>query len=85
VWGPTAGWFVARSPVLLVLVPVRSWLDGPQSPMVFDVSMGVRRGDRALRRELDAALERNRAAIVRVLAEYHVPLAEGGAPASSAP
>jgi mxaJ protein len=85
VWGPTAGWFAARSPVPLVLVPVRPWLDGPQSPMVFDVSMGVRRGDRALRRELDAALERNRAAIVRVLAEYHVPLAEGGAPASFAP
>ena len=81
VWGPTAGWFAARSPVPLALAQVTPWLDGPRSPMVFDVSMGVRRGDRALRRELDAALERNRAAIARVLADYHVPLADAGAPA----
>ena len=73
VWGPTAGWFAARSAVPLVLAPVTPWLDGPQAPMVFDVSMGVRRDDRALRRELDAALERNRDAIARILDAYHVP------------
>ena len=85
VWGPTAGWFAARSPVPLVLAPVTPWLDGPQAPMVFDVSMGVRRGDRALRRELDVALERNRDAIARVLAEYHVPQVarEATAPAAT--
>jgi mxaJ protein len=43
-------------------------------PMTFDISMGVRKGDRALRRELDAALDRNKDAIDRLLRDYHVPL-----------
>jgi mxaJ protein len=41
--------------------------------MVFDISMGVRRNDRALRRELDRALLRERPAIERILDAYHVP------------
>jgi mxaJ protein len=53
--------------------------------MVFDVSMGARRGDRALRRELDAALDRNRDAISRILAEYHVPIVQPEPRASAAP
>jgi mxaJ protein len=75
VWGPTAGYFAAREPVPLVLTPVTPWLDGPQAPMVFDISMGLRRDDRALRRELDRALARNHDAIAKLLAEYHVPIA----------
>ncbi|MGN2248641.1 quinoprotein dehydrogenase-associated putative ABC transporter substrate-binding protein [Frateuria sp. GZRe14] len=73
VWGPTAGYFAAQSGVPMVLTPVTPWLDGPQSPMVFDISMGLRRDDRALRRELDQALARNRGAIDRILDAYHVP------------
>jgi len=81
VWGPTAGYFAAAEKTPLRLVPVTPWLDGPQSPMVFDVSMGVRREDRALRRELDRALRRNQAAIRRILDEYHVPTVPVGAAA----
>jgi mxaJ protein len=73
VWGPTAGYFAARSPVPLRLIPVSPWLDGPQSPMVFDISMGIRREDRALRRELDRALARNAAAIGAILDGFDVP------------
>jgi len=73
VWGPTAGYFASRAGVPMVLAPVTPWLDGPQSPMVFDISMGVRRDDRALRRELDRALLRERPAIERILDAYHVP------------
>jgi mxaJ protein len=76
VWGPTAGYFAAQSGVPMVLTPVTPWLDGPQSPMVFDISMGLRRDDRALRRELDHALARNREAIDRILDAYHVPRVE---------
>jgi mxaJ protein len=82
VWGPTAGYFAARAGVPLVLAPVTPWLDGPQSPMVFDVSMGVRRDDRALRRAINQALARNRHAIEGILADYHVPLLPQGAAAS---
>ena len=73
VWGPTAGYFAALSGVPMVLAPVTPWLDGPQSPMVFDISMGLRRDDRSLRRELDRALARNREAIGRILDDYHIP------------
>ena len=71
-WGPTAGYFSRGQGTPLHLAPVTPWLDGGE-PMVFDISMGVRREDRALRRELDAALERNRAAIARILDEYGIP------------
>jgi mxaJ protein len=40
--------------------------------------MGVRRGDRALRDELDAAIERRRNDIDAVLAAYQVPRVEAG-------
>jgi mxaJ protein len=85
VWGPTAGYFAAAEQAPLRLVPVSPWLDGPQSPMVFDVSMGVRREDRALRRELDRALARNRDAIQRILDQYHVPRVPGQVAASQSP
>jgi len=85
VWGPTAGYFAAAEKTPLRLAPVTPWLDGPQSPMVFDVSMGVRREDRALRRELDRALARNRDAIQRILDQYHVPRAPGPVTASQSP
>jgi mxaJ protein len=75
VWGPTAGFFAKREPVKLHLAPVPI-ADGPALPMVYDISMGVRRDDVALRRELDAALARRAADIRAVLAEYGVPLVD---------
>jgi len=73
VWGPTAGYFARRFPGQLQLAPVTPWLDGPQWPMTFEVSFGVRREDRELRRELDRALERQAGAIAAVLQEYGIP------------
>ncbi|HYG28121.1 MAG TPA: substrate-binding domain-containing protein [Caulobacteraceae bacterium] len=75
VWGPLAGYFAERAQNRLRLEPVTPWLDGPQFPMVFDISMGVRKDDAELRATLDAAIERNRPQIARLLADYHVPLA----------
>jgi mxaJ protein len=72
-WGPLAGYFARRAAHPLTLRPVQPWLDGPQWPMVFDVSMGVRKDDVALRRELDRALDRNRPAVRALLAAYGVP------------
>jgi len=78
VWGPTAGYFASKQPVPITLTPVSPWLDGPQWPMVFDISMAVRKDDRALRRELNRAIERQAPAISAVLREYHVPLSTAG-------
>jgi mxaJ protein len=73
VWGPVAAYFAKHASVPLALEPVVPWLDGPQWPMVFDVSMGVRKDDTALRVELDRALEKRRADVDAILAEYGVP------------
>ena len=68
-------------PILDVsLFPVQPWLDGPQWPMVYDISMGVRRQDAKLREALDGVLERRAGEIRQLLASYGVPtVAEPGA------
>ncbi|MGY3264849.1 substrate-binding domain-containing protein [Lysobacter sp. HA35] len=72
VWGPTAGYYAKQAAAPLLLTPVTPWLDGAE-PMVFDISMGVRRDDRALRRELDSALELEAPAIAKILDDYGIP------------
>lgn len=73
VWGPLAGYFAARASLPLSISPVRPQIDGPQLPMIYDISMGVRREDEPLRHEIDAALEKRRAEVDAVLAHYGVP------------
>ena len=85
VWGPTVGYFAARHGQALQVTPVASAQDGAQAPMRFAIAIGVRRGDEALRRELDAALQRHAADIAQLLRDYHVPVdpdtdAEAAAP-----
>jgi mxaJ protein len=75
VWGPTAGYFAKREPVQLDLVPVAPQIDLPFMPFVFDISMGVRRKDKAFRDELNTLLERERPAISAILDDYSVPRA----------
>jgi mxaJ protein len=76
IWGPVAGYFGARARPELAVTPVTPWLDGPQWPMVFDISMATRRDDVELRNEIDRALVRNEAAIESILREYGVPLVQ---------
>ncbi|NUA99071.1 quinoprotein dehydrogenase-associated putative ABC transporter substrate-binding protein [Azospirillum melinis] len=73
VWGPQAGYFAARQPAPLTIMPVTPGVDSPTLPMMFDISMGLRKEDVTLRRRLEDAVERNRAAIDRILADYGVP------------
>jgi mxaJ protein len=75
-WGPTAGYFARQQPATLRVTPVSPRVDGPELPMTFDISMGVRRDDDALRAELDVALVKHRAEIDSILAEYGVPRIE---------
>jgi mxaJ protein len=78
VWGPLAGYFEKRERVALKLTPVQPQIDGPQLPMVFDISMGVRKEDEALRQEIDDALQRHRPEIAAILADYGVPRVDSG-------
>ena len=73
VWGPLAGYFAQRAPVALDIVPVSPQIDLPFLPFVYDIAVGVKRGNDSLRTELDGVLVRRRADIDRLLAEYGVP------------
>src|SRR5690606_13385643 len=80
VWGPLAGYFAARQPVDLEIVPVSPQIDLPFLPFVFDISMGVERGDTVLRDELERVLESRSAEVDRILAEFGVPRLDAPAP-----
>jgi quinoprotein dehydrogenase-associated probable ABC transporter substrate-binding protein len=73
VWGPLAGYFAKQSRVPLEVVPVSPQIDQPFMPFVFDISMGVRRGDQDLKDQVEQVMERRRGEINRILEEYRVP------------
>jgi mxaJ protein len=73
VWGPLAGYFANRQATPLDIVPVSPQIDLPFLPEVFDISMGVRRQDKALRDRLDGIIDREKKPIQAILDSYHVP------------
>jgi len=77
VWGPLAGYFVPREAVALAVAPVTPSIDLPFLPFVYDIAVGVRRGDQALKTEIDDVLERRRADVARLLDAYGVPRVGG--------
>jgi mxaJ protein len=78
VWGPLAGWYARHSRVPLRLESVTPWLDAGQWPMVYDISVGVRKDRPALRRAVDRLLTRDAGKIRAILADYGVPPAQQG-------
>jgi quinoprotein dehydrogenase-associated probable ABC transporter substrate-binding protein len=72
VWGPQAGYFVRHASVPLAVAPVAAPAGLP-APFDYAIAMGVRKGDTALRDQLDEVLARRRADIDAILAEYAVP------------
>jgi mxaJ protein len=73
VWGPLAGYFAKRQRVPLEVVPVSPEIDLPFLPFVFDISIGVRRGDNAFKDQLEEILSRKSREIESILDEYNVP------------
>lgn len=82
-WGPLAGWVAKHSAVPLTIVPVSPQIDLPFLPHVYDISMGVRRTDVALRDTLEAVIVRRRGDIDAVLSRYGVPVLGRAPPASA--
>ena len=74
VWGPAAGSFVQRQRIPLAIVPVPSGKG--DLPFEFDISMGVKPGNEALRSRLEKALDAKHAEIMRILKDYNVPVVE---------
>ena len=73
VWGPLAGFIIKKEHLPLTLAPVAPQIDLPFLPFVYDISMGVRRGDDALKERLETILERRREEIAKILDDYSVP------------
>jgi mxaJ protein len=73
-WGPLAGFFARRQPTAIDVIPVSAERDGPALVFAFDIAMGVRRDDHALRAALDAVIVRRRMEIRRILMAFGVPL-----------
>jgi quinoprotein dehydrogenase-associated probable ABC transporter substrate-binding protein len=74
VWGPAAGYFAARQRAPLEIVPIPS--GKTDLPFAFDISMGVRPGDQAMKARLEHILDAREVEIRRILSEYSVPLIE---------
>jgi quinoprotein dehydrogenase-associated probable ABC transporter substrate-binding protein len=74
VWGPLAGYFANRSPVPLAMSALPDIDSRSGLPFAYDISLGVRRADRALKAQIESAVERRRGDIARILREYSVPI-----------
>ncbi|MGH9564213.1 MAG: quinoprotein dehydrogenase-associated putative ABC transporter substrate-binding protein [Terracidiphilus sp.] len=72
-WGPLAGYFARTSRVPLEVTPIPGDAENPGLPLHFDIGMGVRASDTALKATLDRELVRRQAEIQEILREYGVP------------
>ena len=82
-WGPLAGYFIRQSRVPLEITPIAGDPTLPNLPFHFDIAIGVREGDRALKESLDAELARRRATIHKILNSYGIPQFDEAAAKSS--
>jgi mxaJ protein len=79
VWGPLAGYFARRAPEPLTLARITD--TEAFKPLVFeyDIAIGVRKGDHALRAQIDDVLATHKSEIDRLLQDYGVPLVDAAA------
>jgi quinoprotein dehydrogenase-associated probable ABC transporter substrate-binding protein len=72
-WGPLAGYFSRTSSPRLDLTPILEDLANPQLPFHFDIGIGVRAKDTALKASLDAELTRRHKEIEEILQQFGIP------------
>ncbi|HEY7194552.1 MAG TPA: substrate-binding domain-containing protein [Gemmatimonadales bacterium] len=73
VWGPLAGYYARREQTPIDVTPVATDRDG-SSVFAFEIAMGVRRNDTALRDVLNTIITHRGEEIRRILLSYGVPL-----------
>ena len=73
VWGPLAGYFAKQFGDGLRVTPVEPEVDPPGLPFTFAISMGVRKGNLALRDELEQILQHRQSEIRAILDDFGVP------------
>ncbi|MGR8940507.1 MAG: substrate-binding domain-containing protein [Gammaproteobacteria bacterium] len=74
VWGPIGGFFAKKYGKALAVTPVPDDADMPSQPFAFDISLGVRKDDKAFAAKLEQSLARKRREIQNILAAYNVPI-----------
>ena len=72
VWGPFAGWFAnqEKTPLTVKLTPEQ---DGV-TPLSFDTSVGVKKGNTALKKQIEKSLQNQHEKILAVLKKWRVPM-----------
>lgn len=75
VWGPLAGYYAKKEKAALDITPVTPEIDLPYLPFVYDISVGVRRGEDDLKNQIDDILARRKGDVDRILDSFHVPRA----------
>ena len=72
-WGPIAGYFNKQYDSRFEIVSLDKY-DSDVHPMVFSITMGIRRGEIEWKRTLNTFMRRNQEKIDAILNEYGVPL-----------
>jgi mxaJ protein len=73
VWGPLAGYFAKKTGSDLRVTPVEPEVDPPGLPFTFAISMAVRKGNVALRDQLEKVLTDRESHIRSILDDFGVP------------
>ena len=73
-WGPVAGYLVTNSPRgYFAILPMKSQ---PGLKFDFPMSIGVRYGDKARKKQLNGLIKANAQEIKNIIEKYNVPLVD---------
>ncbi len=75
VWGPIAGFIASRhgGPQAWTALPFKP---DPKIKFDYEISMGLRNGEKEWQNTLDQWIAGHRAEIAQILTSYHIPLVE---------
>lgn len=73
VWGPIGGYFAQQQATSLRVVPVASQEESPSLLLAYDIALGVRKSDEALKNTLNGLLTQHAEEIRQILVDYSVP------------
>ena len=80
-WGPIGGYFAKNAKIPLVVVPIPEYQDvDVKGKQYWNISLGVRKKDKERMALIQAALDRNKDKINKILDDYgipHVPVVDG--------
>jgi quinoprotein dehydrogenase-associated probable ABC transporter substrate-binding protein len=76
-WGPLAGYFARHSAVPLTVTPISDTAAFKPLLFQYDIAIGVRKGDHALKDRINAVLASDHSEVEHLLADYGVPMVNG--------